>query len=177
MKNIEQTNQVQPISPKLSHFIFWSAILFICYATIQNGFGATTVGEYAFFIGFLVACFLWPAWIIAEMLQSRVLYTSEQIVASRLFLKPISMNLLDIPKIQFHSGRTNYRSIILKLKNQKVSVSTNQKGFWKFARIIAQNEQLQDKISYGFLRSKDIYWMYEDQEGLMSAFWISDNNK
>ena len=175
MKNIEHTNQVHPISPKLSHFIFWSTILCICYVTIQNNFGATTVGEYAFFIGFFVVCLLWPMWIVAEMLQSRVLYTSEQIVASRLFLKPVSMNLLDIPKIQFHSGRVGYRLIILTLNNHKVSVSTNQKGFWDFARIIAQNEQLQDKISYGFLSSKNTFWMYEDQEGLISAIWISDN--
>ena len=93
MKNKEQTNQVQPISSKLGHFIFWGSILLVCYRLIPNGFGASTVGEYAFIIGFFVVCFLWPVWIVAEMLQSRVLYTSEQIVASRLFLKPISMEM------------------------------------------------------------------------------------
>ena len=109
MKNIEQNNQVHPISPKLSHFIFWSAILFICYVTIQNGFGATTVGEYAFFIGFFVACLLSPVWIVAEMLQSRVLYTSEQIVASRLFLKPISMEM-------FLKELSRSKTILMRLK-------------------------------------------------------------
>ena len=177
MKNIEQNNQVHPISPKLGHFIFWTATLFICYVTIQNGFGASTIGEYAFFIGFFVVCFLWPVWIVAEMLQRRILYASEHVVASRLFLKPISMNLLDVSKIQFHSGRTNYRSIIFKLNNQKVTVSTTQKGFWDFARSIHQNDRLKDTISYGFLNSEQHFWMYENQEGLMSAIWFSDNNK
>ena len=161
MNENEQQNQVHPIAPKVGHILFWGSILFVCYGTTANGFGASTLGEYLFVGGFLTLIFVWPMWILAEMLQRKVYYSTEKVVASQLLGKPISMNLCEITTIQFHSGRIGYRAIRLILNKQKINVSTTQKGFWAFARFIRDHELAQEKISYGFLHNGQHFWFYE----------------
>ena len=161
MNEDENQNQVHAIAPKVGHILFWGSILFVCYGTITNGFGASTLGEYFFVGGFMTLIFVWPMWILAEMLQRKVDYTSEKVVASQLLGKPISMNLREITTIQFHSGRIGYRAIRLIHNKQKINVSTTQKGFWDFARFIRDNECIQEKISYGFLNDEHHFWFYE----------------
>ena len=76
MNQDEQQKQVHPIAPIVGQILFWGSVLFVCYGLIQNGFGASTLGEHLFVGGFLTILIVWPMWILAEILYGGILYAS-----------------------------------------------------------------------------------------------------
>ena len=72
--------------------------------TITNRFGASTLGEYFFVGGFMTLIFVWPMWILAEMLQrlsSRFLELSANLSVCedlRRLLQPVKCGAATPPK-------------------------------------------------------------------------------
>ena len=108
-------------------------------------------------------------WVVSVMLSRKMTIRDDHFIIHRLYRAPLTFHINELTKIKFHSGRDNYRSIILIFtKKYKVAFSIHQRGFWNTARFLReQRDVLQVPISYGMLNSEGKFWSPENREGLL----------
>ena len=127
-------------------------------------FGLLAIGDYIISNRFFL-----PMWVVSVMLSRRMTIRDDHFIIHRLYRAPITFHINELTKIKFHSGRDNYRSIILIFtKKYKVAFSIHQRGFWNTARFLRKKRDvLQVPISYGMLNSEGKFWSPENREGFL----------